>query len=90
MIEHLALAVALGLAWLLVPLPFAIFIGRCISVGQAGETARHAAVAVEPDTTPALPASDAVSATDHCASTASELPALPPQRQPQIPARRVG
>jgi hypothetical protein len=34
---------AVGLAWLLLPLPFAVFVGKCIGVGQAGEVARHAA-----------------------------------------------
>ena len=37
------LILAVGLAWLVLSLPFAVFVGKCIGVGQAGETARHAA-----------------------------------------------
>ena len=33
----------LGAGWLLLSLPLSVFIGKCISVGQAGETERHAA-----------------------------------------------
>lgn len=41
--EFLVLAMALGSMWLLLSLPLVVFIGKCISVGQAGETERHCA-----------------------------------------------
>lgn len=85
MIEYLAV----GLAWLLLPLPFLVFIGKCISVGQAGETARHAAVAAEPETTAAPPQPDTVSAEDDSAASTPQAPGFPVQRQPAIPAANV-
>lgn len=47
---------AVGLAWLLLSLPFAVFVGKCISVGQAGEVARHAADQRPPTAAEPLPA----------------------------------
>jgi hypothetical protein len=84
-IEYLAI----GLAWLLLPLPFAVFIGKCIEVGQAGETARHAPLAAEPETTGAQLPTDTVDAEDRSEASAPEAPALPAQRQPTIPAAHV-
>ncbi len=85
MIEYLAL----GLAWLLFSFPFAVFIGKCISVGQAGETARHAAVAAEPEPTGAQLHTDTVSAEDELAASAPATFAVPAPRQPAIPAAHV-
>lgn len=85
MIEYLAL----GLAWLLLPIPFAVFIGKCISVGQAGETARHAAAAAKSETASALLAPGAVSGEDQSKAAAAEMPALPAQRQPARPVRNI-
>lgn len=86
MIEYLALGL---LGWLLLSLPFAVLIGKCISVGQAGETARHAADAAGLETTAGPLQRDSISADDQPASTALGTPALPAQRQPIVPARRV-
>ena len=33
----------LGLAWLLLSVPFAVFVSKCIGEGQSGELARDAA-----------------------------------------------
>ena len=82
MIEYLALGLA---SWLLLSLPFAVFVGKCISVGQAGEAARHATVAAEPEMLHA----DAVSAEHESATPDDETPALPAQRGPRIPAANV-
>ncbi len=77
---------ALGLAWLLLPLPFAIFLGKCIGVGQAGEWERHAA---EAETTAAPLQPGAVGTADHGTSLSPEARAMPAQRQPVIPVRNV-
>lgn len=63
----------LGAAWLLISLPSSVLIGKCISVGQAGETARHAAAAAEQVVDGSLGARPTVGAAP---------PALPTQRQP--------
>lgn len=66
--------VLLGAGWLLLSLPMSVLLGKCISVGQAGEDARHAAAAAgapRPDRS-----AGAQAACGHA------LPGLPAQRQP--------
>ena len=61
----------LGLAWLLLPLPFAVFVGKCISVGQAGETARHAGeerTSTDAGRVPVVPAQRRPAAARHAGS----------------------
>ena len=58
--------VLVGAGWLLLSLPVSVLVGRCIAVGQAGETARHAAAA-----------GAAAQSVD-----GSGLPTVPAQRQP--------
>ena len=59
----------IGAVWLLLSLPVSVLVGKCIGVGQAGETERHAASAV--DASAAAPV-----------SSGAALPALPTQRRP--------
>ena len=67
--------VLLGAGWLLLSLPVSVLLGRCIAVGQAGETARHAAAAAT--------AGEAVDGPPGPrAPSGAALPALPAQRQP--------
>lgn len=76
MIEY----VALGLAWLLLPLPFAVLFGKCVSMGS--DPARFAPGAAEPGP-PAAPAPG-----DGSAATTA-LPPVPGQRQHITPPVRV-
>lgn len=69
MTEYLVLATC----WLLLSLPVSVILGKCISVGQAGETERHAAT-----TQDAVPARQPTFAAD------APIPALPAQRQPTV------
>ena len=81
MIEILAVA----LAWLVLTSPLAILIGKCISVGQAGETARHAAE-LHAHTTHAEDGAAAANPEKSLAQTPLEIPA---QRGPAISKTHV-
>lgn len=82
MIEYLLL----GVGWLLLSLPVSVLIGKCISVGQAGETARHAGAPALPATSePAL----GTATTSSDASSLSALPELPAQRERVMGARAM-
>ncbi len=75
----------LVLSWLLLSVPFAVLVGKCISRGQAVVTWPDPAdVAVKTDTV-ALPRADA-SADDADSALGSDLPQLPTQRRPLVPA----
>ena len=80
---------AFGLVWLVLSVPFAVMVGKCISVGQAGETAEHAAGAAQSMATAAPVQPDSVSAEDETATPTPEAPAFPAQRQPAVPATNV-
>ena len=75
----------LGVGWLLLSLPVSVLVGKCISVGQAGETARHAGAAARAETTDPAPGTDAAGGE---ASYAAGLP-VPAQRQPVESTRTV-
>ena len=83
MFEYLAL----GLTWLLLAFPITVFIGKCISVGQAGETARHAAEARSAAT--CAQHADTDDAEDEPAASTLDPGAVPSQRRPEVPAARV-
>lgn len=80
---------ASGAVWLLLSIPFAVLVGKCIGAGQVGETARHAAAAAQPKTTAAPLQPDTVSAEDESATPAPGSAAFPAQRQPAVPATIV-
>ena len=80
---------ALGLAWLLLTLPISVFIGKCISVGQAGEAARHAAVEDESATTCDRLHAGTIDAEDEPAISTLDTGAFPSQRRPEMPAAEV-
>lgn len=85
----MTLTLILGMAWVLLSIPLAVLIGKCISLGQAGEAARHAASASEPATTAAPLQPDTVDAEDESAASTPVAGAVPAQRQPAIPPVHV-
>ena len=85
--------VVLAACWLLLSLPVSVLVGRCIAVGQAGETARHAAAhaAAGAGAGASAPAAEAVGGSAGSRGTSgAELPPLPAQRRPaasRLPVR---
>lgn len=77
--EKLIEFLLLGVCWLLISLPVSVLLGRCIAVGQAGESERHAAEVVR-RVSPEPFAAEAHSGT----STA-----VPAQRQAAVDAHLV-
>jgi hypothetical protein len=84
MIEYVALA----LAWLLLATALSVFVGKCIAVGQAGETARHARAAAAPGAAaPQQPVGGP--AGEDAPPVLEETLVVPPQRRPSVPADQV-
>ncbi len=71
----------LALAWLLLPLPFAIVIGRCISLGQLRDAIRQAAERRSPAGGNCL--------SHKAAPAVEEQPTMPTQGPPHLPAQRA-
>lgn len=67
MIEYLAL----GLAWLLLPLPFAVLVGKCISQGQPEDEPAWPCAAVDVADVPAQRQPAALAATSAEAATSA-------------------
>lgn len=79
----------LVLSWLLLSIPFAVLVGKCISFGQAGVVWPDPADATAGTATGGPLSRSDVSADDAGSELGSDLPQLPAQRRPLQPARQL-
>ena len=72
-------AVVLGLSWLVISLPFAILVGKCISAGQRHEPPTGTAAAAAP----VVPQQAVPAGAEQAGQPAATAPHLPAQREPR-------